>query len=65
MMGKHDPFGEAGGSRCVLHIDHIVAAEASADGFHFEVVDMAPHQKQFLGVVHSPVFLLADENHIP
>ncbi len=65
MMGEHHSFGEAGGSGGVLHVDHVVAAYISADGLNLEVVDMAPHEQEFLGVIHTPVFLLADENHIP
>ena len=63
-MGEHDSFGETGRARSVLHVHRVVAVHFR---FRFQqlVIVYVTSQKQNLGsVVHAPVFLGTDVNHV-
>ena len=64
IVGQHDALGEARGTRGVLHVAHVVAADILLHLVERLVLDVLTQEQQFGGVVHTAVFLHTDVDHI-
>ena len=64
VMGEHDSFGETGRARSVLHVHCVVAVYLRFRFQQLVIVYVASQKQNLGGVVHTPVFLGADVNHV-
>ena len=64
VMGEHDSFGETGRARSVLHVHRVVAVHLRFRFQQLVIVYVASQKQNFGGVVHTPVFLGTDVNHV-
>ncbi len=55
VMGEHDPFGKTCGSRCILHVAHIVLVHQGCPPVHFFPGNAAPCRQGFFPSITSPL----------
>ena len=63
-MRQHHSLGEARRTRCILHIAYIMAVHLTLHLVEFLVLDVLSQQQQLCGIIHTTVFLHANEHHI-
>ena len=64
VVGEHHPFREARRAGGVLHVHHIVTRAERPQSFELVIRHILSQQKDLCCVVHPPVFLLTNVNHI-